>query len=79
MTQLNYITAEAYRSMFTDAELAAMVSSTDVNVKVLVLKVQTTQGFTWDNPSVAAGLDYLVSKGILTPARRAQFPTVVLE
>lgn len=73
----SFVSAESYRSMFTDAELAAMVASTDVGVKVLVLKVQTTQGFLWDNPSVAQGLDYLVSKGILTAARRATFPTVV--
>ncbi len=71
-----YVSSEAYRSMFTDAELTAMVTSTDPGVKLLVLKVQTTPGFLWDNPSVAQGLDYLVSKGILTPARRAIFPTV---
>ena len=65
------LTAQQFRDRFTDAELAAMVSSTDTGVKLLVLKVQTADPFPMDNATVQAGLDYLVSKKILTAERRA--------
>jgi hypothetical protein len=65
------LTAQQFRDRFTDAELAAMVSSADTGVKLLVLKVQTADPFTMDNATVQAGLDYLQSKGILTAERRA--------
>jgi len=65
------LTAQQFRDRFTDAELAAMVSSTDTGVKLLVLKVQTADPFPMDNATVQAGLDYHVSKKILTAERRA--------
>lgn len=69
-----YISAAEYRARFTDAELAAIVSSTDAGVKLLILKVSTppSEGIDLSNPAVIQGLNYLVSKGILAAERPAQ-------
>ena len=66
-----YITSAEYRARFTQAELLAMLSSTDAGVKLLILKVSTapTEGINLYSQSVVDGLTYLVSKNILTPER----------
>lgn len=73
-TPTRYISAADYRARFTDAELAAIVSSTDAGVKLLLLKVSTCppEGVDLLSPTVAGGLAYLVSEGILTADRTAQ-------
>lgn len=71
------VTAQQFRDRFTDAELAAMLASADMGVKILVLKIQTADPFPMDRPSVQQGLDYLVSKGILTEPRRAAVGSLV--
>lgn len=65
------LSVQDFRSRFTDAELAGVVSSADVAVKVLLVKLQTRADVDLADPQIAAGLDLLVSKGLLTAARRA--------
>lgn len=65
------VTAQEFRDRFTDAELSAMLASSDATVKLLVLKIQTADPFPMDKPAVQQGLDYLVAKGIISAARRS--------
>lgn len=65
------ISVQDFRSRFTDAELAGIVSSADVAVKVLLVKLQTRDEVDLADPQIAAGLDLLVSKGLLSAPRRA--------
>ena len=64
------VTAQQFRDRFTDVELVAMLTSTDAGIKLLVLKIQTADPFPMSRPSVQQGLDYLVSKKIITAERR---------
>ena len=54
---------------FTPAETSAILNSTDTTVKTFVLSMQLYQVVYPDDPSCKAGLDYLVSIGILTADR----------
>lgn len=65
------ISVQDFRSRFADPELAGIVSSTDVSVKVLLVKLQTRADVDLDDPQVIGGLDLLASKGLLTAPRRA--------
>ncbi len=65
------ITAQAFRSRFTDAELAAIVSSNDAAVKVLVLKIATRTTVDLADPQTAEGVDLLIAKGLVQAGRRA--------
>lgn len=68
---VRYATAQEYRDRFTQAELLAMLASTDPMVNLLVLKVTTAppEGIDLLSAAVAQGLAYLVSQGILTADR----------
>ncbi len=72
--QTNFITTEVFRSRFTDNELKTMLSSDDIEVKLLVLKVTTAhkEGIDLMSATVINGLAYLVSVGVLTPNRPAE-------
>jgi hypothetical protein len=65
------ISVQEFRGRFTDAELAGIVSSADVSVKVLLVKLQTRIDVDLNDPQIAAGLDLLVSKSLLTAPRRS--------
>ena len=54
---------------FTPAETSAILNSTYTTVKTFVLSMQLYQVVYPDDPSCKAGLDYLVSIGILTADR----------
>lgn len=69
--EARFMTVQELRSRFTDAELASVVVSNDVAVKLMLLKLQTCYRLELDDPQISEGLDVLVSKGLLTAARRA--------
>jgi len=63
------VTAENFRLRFTDAQLAdiAIKSTKDVNLFVLLIKLFTAHTpIDLDSADIQAGLDYLVSIGVLT-------------
>jgi len=65
------ITPKEFRDLFTAAELAAIITSADTGVQVLLYKIATT-GATVDKDSldVQNGLMYLQTKNLLTELRR---------
>ena len=69
-----YITPAEYRNRFSQAELLALLASTDPVVRLMVLKVSTApeEGIDLLSPTVADGLAYLVAKGLLQANRPAQ-------
>lgn len=72
------VPAWQFRDRFTHAELSGIThlaysGTGDAVAQLLLLKVATsTEGVNLDSPEVAAGLDYLVGKGVLAPARAAE-------
>jgi len=68
------LTPRAFRDRFLDLELSMLAMSTDPGVKLLLLKISTAGGDIdlRNNPSVSAGLDYLVSKNLLLASRKAE-------
>jgi hypothetical protein len=54
---------------FTPAEYAGIEGSTDAQVRMFLLMLQTSQTITVQDPVVQAGLQYLVSLNLLTSAR----------
>lgn len=77
LTSNRSIPASDFRDRFTAAELAgvsmlAYSGTGDVNTQLLVLKVSTNRdGIDLDAAETIGGLDYLVTKAILTNARKA--------
>lgn len=65
------ITTEAFRDRFTAAELLAVVSSSDAQIKYALLKLSTKeqQIIDLDNPEVATIMARLVTLGLITSAR----------
>jgi hypothetical protein len=69
------ITPGEFRDRFTPAEqtaFAALAFGGDTNAQVMLLKLSTSLEVNLDSPTVAAGLDYLVSKGVISAARKAE-------
>lgn len=72
------ITPEQFRDRFTAAELAGITSlaysgTGDATVQIMLLKATSaTEGIDLGSAEVISGLDYLVSKGKLTAARKAE-------
>jgi hypothetical protein len=69
------ITPGEFRDRFTPAEqaaFAALAFGGDPNAQAILLKLSTSLEIDLDSPTVAAGLDYLVSKGVITAARKAE-------
>ncbi len=58
-----------FMALFTSAEQAAIVNSTDTNVKLLLLQASGNSGVTLADAATIAGVNYLVSVGMLTSAR----------
>lgn len=65
------ITTEAFRDRFTAAELLAVVSSSDAQIKYALLKLSTREQpiIDLDNPEVATIMARLVTLGLITSAR----------
>ena len=65
------ITTEAFRDRFTAAEMLAVVSSSDAQIKYALLKLSTKeqQIIDLDNPEVATIMARLVTLGLITSAR----------
>lgn len=61
-----------FMALFTQAEQAAVIGSTDVNVKIFTTMAAGSGGLLLDNPDVVTGIDYLESVGLITSDRAAQ-------
>ena len=75
--QNSWVSASNFRDRFTVQELAAILTSAnagDVQLQILLLKVQTAvgRGIDLDDPEVIGALDYLVAEGILQASRPAE-------
>ena len=64
-------TALVFFERFTEAEQLAIFGSEDAAVRLFRAKMLAAQEVRADDPRTAAGLDLLVAKGLLTPARKA--------
>lgn len=61
-----------FMALFTPAEQAAIVGSNDVNVKLFTLMAAgAAGGLSMSDPRVIAGVNYLVTAGLLTAANAA--------
>lgn len=58
--------------LFTSAEQTAIVGSSDVQLKIWLLKAAGAGEITLGSAQVKQGLDYLVSLGLITTARETQ-------
>jgi len=70
-----YVTAEQFRDRFTGAELAAILAAQQTDTQIaqfLYLVATATDRFSLDDPRVANGLPYLVSKGLIASNRPGQ-------
>jgi len=70
-----YVTAEQFRDRFTAAELSAILAAqqTDTQTAQFLDIVAAASGpLTLDDPRVANGLPYLVSKGLIASNRPGQ-------
>ena len=59
-------------ALFTQAEQAAIVASTDVQVRLFLLMAAAASEVILSDPKTEAGVNYLVSLGLLTSQRAAQ-------
>ena len=66
---LTTVTFLEFMALFTTAEQTAIVNSTDAQVKLFTLKAEGAGAFYLEDVPVKAGLDYLVSVGVLTSER----------
>lgn len=69
-----FISVETFRDRFTSAELKAIASSTDADIKYVLLKLSTKEASSLldlDEDEVVNTMAKLVSLGLVTPARSA--------
>lgn len=68
------LTKLGFNNRFTIPELAAIkvAALTDPVLQVLQEKSTMADNINLDDPSIPQGLDYLISKGLLAPERKAQ-------
>ena len=59
-------------ALFTQAEQAAIVASTDVQVRLFLLMGAGANEITLSDPKTESGVNYLVSQGLLTSQRAAK-------
>lgn len=74
MTATRSISVEAFRDRFTSAELKAIASSSDADIKYALLKLSTKEATSLldlDKDEVVNTMAKLVSLGLITPARSA--------
>ena len=70
-----YVTAEQFRDRFTSAEISAILAAQQTDTQIaqfLYLVATATDRFSLDDPRVANGLPYLVSKGLIASNRPGQ-------
>lgn len=60
-----------FMALFTGVEQAALVNSDDTQVKLFLLEASGAGELHLASDRVAAALDYLVAKGLIAPARKA--------
>lgn len=73
-TATRFISVEAFRDRFTSAELKAIASSTDADIKCALLKLSTKEASSLldlDKDEVVNTMAKLVSLGLITSARSA--------
>ena len=75
------VTFREFMALFTPAEQAAIVNSTETQVKIFLLQASAS-AITLSDPVVKTDLDYLVSLGLITTDREAailanQLPNVL--
>jgi hypothetical protein len=69
------ITPGEFRDRFTPAEqaaFAALAFGGDPNAQTILIKLSTSLEIDLDSPTVAAGLGYLVSKGVISATRKEE-------
>ncbi len=59
-------------ALFTQAEQAAIVASTDAQVKLFLLMAAGASEIILSDPKTEAGVNYLASQGLIAPQRAAQ-------
>jgi hypothetical protein len=64
------ITFEQFMGLFTVPEQTVILDSSDLGVRLWLLKGTAASQIDLGNPEVAQSLDYLISKGLLTTARK---------
>ncbi len=73
---LTSLSVSTFRDRFNTAEMAALITlayAGDSNIQLLLLKLQTTDGYVELNSlEVSSGLDYLVYKACITAARKLE-------
>lgn len=75
---LREIEIREFRNRFTQQELLNLTTlaySGDTTVRLLLLKVQTAKTIDLNSSDVISGLDYLVSKSVITVQRKAEILT----
>jgi hypothetical protein len=60
-----------FMALFTPTEQAAIVNSTDTQVKLFLTMATGAGAIDLTNPEVMAGVNYLASLNLITPARAA--------
>ena len=63
------LTFMQFMALFTPTEQVALVNSSDPNVKLLIFQASGNGGVTLADAATIAGVNYLVSVGLLTSAR----------
>lgn len=61
-----------FRNLFTQAERIGILNSTDLMVKDLWSGFSTAQEIIADHPETAAGMEYLVTVGLITEPRKTE-------
>jgi hypothetical protein len=60
-----------FMALFAPAELAALVNSADVQIKLFLLQATGAGEVNLGSPVVAGGLDYITALGVIAPGRKA--------
>lgn len=66
------LTRFAFLSLFTLAELTAVLSSTDPIVKTIIFRFENAEDIYLGDPATIQGVEYLASVALITAARAAQ-------
>jgi hypothetical protein len=66
------ITFQDLMALFTTAEQTAILDSSDLGVRLWLLKGSSAPEIDLGNPEVSQSLDYLISKSLLTADRKTQ-------
>ena len=69
---VNKMTVLQFRNRFTTQEKTAIYSSTDINTKMFLDDLSTASFVDVTDPNTIAGVDYLISTGIVESGRRQE-------